>query len=210
MPAIEYHSHPWGYTTLETETIRSARTEGDVGGRNHATAVPPSSLSTRASRPSVAARAALETELAATRAKIVEMRLLLGVRQNTPPQVMLVPTPGVDAQRLSGEAEQLARTEEGSDGGTTARLLRLARSAIRQEEERAARKPLTPPTPRRPRDRRRGPNGQPLVKKEQQPRQPRPKHDFSQRALPFLKRLNTYNDPKFNFPKQKTDVTKVN
>lgn len=207
MPAIEYHSHPWGYTTLETETIRKARTEADPGGRDHATAVPPSSLSTstRTSRPSVAARIALEKELTATREKIVEMRLLLGVRQNTPPQVMVVPTPRVDAQRLSGEREQLD-----SAAGTTARLLRLARSAIRQEEERAARKPLTPPTPRQPRDRRRGPNGQPLVKKEQQPRPPRPKHDFSQRALPFLKRLNTYNDPRFNFPKQKTDVTKVN
>ena len=81
---------------------------------------------------------------------------------------------------------------------------------IRQEDEQDVKQPRTPPTPRRPRDRRKGPNGKLLVKKEQQPRQPRSKHDFSQHALPFLKRLNTYNDPKFNFPKQKTDVTRVN
>ncbi len=206
VPAIEYSSHPWGYNTLETDQIRRARTQDDGGTTEQATSVPRSSRSARVpstrSRPSASARAAQEEELAATRAKIAEMRMQLGVRQDTPPQVMVVPTPGPDAQQLV-QAEQ-------DSGGTTARMLRLARSAIRLQEETEAKKPLTPPTPRRPRDRRKGPNGKPLVKKEQQPRQPKPKHDFSKRALPFLKRLNTYNDPKFNFPKQKTDVTKVN
>ena len=28
--------------------------------------------------------------------------------------------------------------------------------------------------------------------------------------MPYLKRLHTFNDPKLNFPRVKTDVTKVN
>ncbi len=201
VPSIEYNSHPWGYNTLETEQIRLARAHDVVRAAQHTTGVPRSSRSarapsTRTSRSSASARVAQEEELAATRAKIAEMRMQLGLRQNSPPQIMVVPTPGPDAR--GGEAHQVVE----QDG--------MARSPIRLLEVKDAIKPRTPPTPRRPRDPRKGPNGKLLVKKEQQSRQPKPKHDFSQRALPFLKRLNTYNDPKFNFPKQKTDVTKVN
>ena len=216
VPAIEYQSHPWGYNTLETERIRLARLQADAdatvrskGGAVSSSRSARTTRSSRSARPDTATRAAQAEELAATRAAIAEMRLRLGVRPNTPPQVMPVPTP-TDEPQIRALAQALDE-DSGSGGGTTARMLRLARAAIKEEEEKEEQRvPMTPPTPRRPRDRRKGPNGKRLVKKETEPRAPRPKHDFSQRALPFLKRLNTYNDPKFNFPKQKTDVTKVN
>lgn len=208
VPAIEYRAHPWGFNTLETERIRLARLQADDDDVARPDAVRVS-LSARAPatsslRPDSSTRDAQVAELAATRAAIAEMRLRLGVRPHTPPQVMQVPTPAVEAE-WDASVEQEDGMDYREQGGTTARMLRIARAAMKTPM-----KPTTPPTPRRPMDRRKGPNGKMLVKKEREVRVQRPKHDFSQRAMPFIKRLHTYNDPKFNFPKQKTDVTKVN
>eukprot|EP01043_Picozoa_sp_COSAG02_P065645 COSAG02_NODE_9968_length_2061_cov_236.565741_2_plen_263_part_01 len=117
VPAIEYSSHPWGYNTLETEQIRFARAQDVVRAAQHATGMPRSSRSarastTRASQSSASARVAQEEELAATRAKIAEMRMQLGVRQDSPPQIMVVPTPGPDAR--GGEAQQVVHAEQDS------------------------------------------------------------------------------------------------
>ena len=35
-------------------------------------------------------------------------------------------------------------------------------------------------------------------------------HPGAAKSMPFLRRLHTFNDPKFKFPRLKSDVTRIN
>ena len=148
-------------------------------------------------------------ELEALRGEISSLRQQLEVgpsepRQPEPPQVMVVShTPSAPPTPRRGGGGSAAGSGE---GGSTARSLRLARAAVQSGSQ----GPLPPPSPSRPRDPRRGPNGKFLRKVERPPKPQRARHNFKEKALPFLLRLNTFNDPKHNFPRQATDVTRVN